>query len=252
MAGHSKWANIKHQKAAADAKKGKAFSKIAKELTVAARLGGGDIDGNISLRPLIAKARSVNMPADNIDRAIKKGTGEGSESDNIEEVNYEGYACGGVGVIVKALTDNRNRTAAEVRFCFNKAEFNLGQTGSVSRGFQRKGVIEIEAEGVSEEALLEAAMEAGAENFEQEGDRFVVTTAPNDYHSVSEALVKAGFSAVDSEITLVPDIYVELTDLEQIQSIMAFVEALEELDDVQDVYTNLDVTDEVAAQLDNA
>ena len=249
MSGHSKWANIKHQKAAADAKKGKAFSKIAKELTVAARLGGGDLDGNISLRPLIAKARAVNMPADNIERAIKKGTGEGADTDNIEEVNYEGYACGGVGVIVKALTDNRNRTAAEVRFCFNKASFSLGQTGSVSRGFQRKGVIEIEAEGVSEESLLEAAMEAGAENFEQEGDRFVVTTAPNDYNNVCEVLRKAGFVAVESEITLVPDTYVELTDLEQIKSIMAFVEALEELDDVQDVYTNLDVSDDVAAQL---
>ncbi len=252
MAGHSKWANIKHKKAAADAKKGKAFSKIAKELTVAARLGGGDPEANISLRPILAKAKAVNMPSDNIERAIKKGTGEGADVSNIEEVTYEGYAAGGVGVIVKTLTDNRNRTAGEVRHCFTKAGFSLGQTGSVSRSFQRKGVIEFAVEGVSEDALMEAALEAGAENFEREGDRFIISTAPNDYNAVSEALVQAGFTAVESELTLVPDTYMEVSDLDQIRATLAFVEALEDLDDVQDVYTNLDVGDEAASQLEDA
>jgi YebC/PmpR family DNA-binding regulatory protein len=250
MAGHSKWANIKHKKAAADAKRGKAFSKIAKEITVAARIGGGDPAANIALRPLLAKARAVNMPADNIDRAIKKGTGEGQEGVHFEEIVYEGYAGDGVGIIVKCLTENKNRTAAEVRHCFNKHNNNLGQSGSVSRSFQRKGVITFEKENISEEALLEASLEAGAENFEDQGDSFVVTTEPSDYADVAEALENAGFSAVDSELTLVPDLLFEVTDIDQAKSITGFIDALEDLDDVQNVYTNMDIPDEVAEQLD--
>jgi len=251
MAGHSKWANIKHRKGAADAKKGKVFSKIAKELTVAARMGAsGDPETNISLRPILAKAKSVNMPADNIERAIKKGTGEGADAVQLEELIYEGYATGGIGVIVKALTDNKNRTAAEVRNVFNKANNSLGQTGSVSRSFQRKGLIHIPAEGVDEDSLMEAAIDAGAENMEREGDSFTVTTAPNDYNAVLEALNAAGYNTADSELTLVPDTTMDVTSVEQAQSVMKFIEALEDLDDVQDVYTNMDVSDELAEQMD--
>jgi YebC/PmpR family DNA-binding regulatory protein len=251
MAGHSKWANIKHRKGAADAKRGKVFSKIAKELTVAARMGNsGDPEFNISLRPILAKAKAVNMPADNIDRAIKKGTGDGGEAVQLEELIYEGYASGGVGIIVKALTDNKNRTAAEVRNVFNKHNNSLGQTGSVSRSFQRKGVIHIPSEGLGEDTLLEAAMEAGAENFENEGDRYLVTTAFADYHAVTEALTAAGFNTADSELTLLADLLVQATDPDHARSVIAFIEALEDLDDVQDVYSNLDVSDEIAEQLD--
>jgi YebC/PmpR family DNA-binding regulatory protein len=248
MAGHSKWANIKHKKAAVDAKKGKAFSKIAKEITVAARIGGGDPAANISLRPLIAKARGVNMPADNIERAIKKGTGEGSDGVQFDEIVYEGYAEG-VGIIVKCLTENRNRTAAEVRHCFNKNNNSLGQTGSVSRGFQRKGLITFSKENTDEEALLEAAMDAGAADFEEQDDCFVVSCEATDYNTVSDALEKAGFVASDSELTLVPDILFEMTDVEKVQKVMTFVELLDDLDDVQNVYTNMDVPDEIAEQL---
>ncbi|WFB34766.1 YebC/PmpR family DNA-binding transcriptional regulator [Kiritimatiellota bacterium B12222] len=251
MAGHSKWANIKHKKAAVDAKKGKAFSKIAKEITVAARIGGGDPGSNITLRPLLAKARAVNMPADNIDRAIKKGTGEGNDSVQFDEIVYEGYAGDGVGIIVQCLTENRNRTAAEVRHCFNKANNNLGQTGSVSRSFQRKGLITFSTENTDEEALLEAAMEAGAADFEEQGDSFVVTTEPTDYPAVSDALEKAGFNAIDTEMTLVPDMLFEMTDVEKTKQVMAFIEQLEDLDDVQNVYTNMDVSDEIAEQLED-
>jgi len=251
MAGHSKWANIKHKKAAVDAKRGKVFSKIAKEITVAARMGGGDPAANISLRPLLAKARAVNMPADNIDRAIKKGTGEGNDAAQFVEIVYEGYAGDGVGIIVKTLTENKNRTASEVRHCFNKHGNSLGQTGSVSRGFQRKGVITFSSEDCGEEALLEASLEAGAENFEEQGDSFVVTCDPGAYPDVSDALEQAGFKAIDSEITLVPDLMIEVNDPAKVKAVMAFVEALEDLDDVQNVYTNMDVPDEVAEQLDD-
>lgn len=249
MAGHSKWANIKHKKAAVDAKKGKTFSKIAKEITVAARLGGGDPAANISLRPLLSKARAVNMPADNIERAIKKGTGEGNEGVQFDEIVYEGYAGDGVGIIVKCLTENRNRTAAEVRHCFNKANNNMGQNGSVSRSFQRKGLITFAKENTDEEALLEAAMEAGAADFEDQGDSFVISCEPSDYNSVSDALEKAGFNATDSELTLVPDMLFEMRDVEKIKSVMAFIESLEDLDDVQNVYTNMDVPDDIAELL---
>ena len=250
MAGHSKWANIKHKKAAADAKRGKAFSKIAKEITVAARMGGGDPAANITLRPLLAKARAVNMPADNIDRAIKKGTGEDQDGVHFDEIVYEGYAGDGVGIIVKCLTENKNRTAADVRHCFNKHNNSLGQTGSVSRGFQRKGVITFSKEDTAEVDLLEASLEAGAENFEDQGDTFVVTTDPSDYPDIADALENAGFKAVDSELTMVPDMLFEVTDVGQAKSITAFLDALEDLDDVQNVYTTMDIPDEVAEKLD--
>jgi YebC/PmpR family DNA-binding regulatory protein len=250
MAGHSKWANIKHKKAAVDAKRGKAFSKIAKEITVAARMGGGDPAANISLRPLLAKARAVNMPADNIDRAIKKGTGEGQDDVQFVEIVYEGY-CNGVGIIVKTLTENKNRTASEVRHCFSKHNNNLGQTGSVSRSFERKGVITFSAEDTDEEELMMAALEAGAEDIQDNGETYAVTSDPNDYPDLSDALEEAGFKAIDSELTLVSDLLFEMTDVETTQSVMNFIEALEDLDDVQNVYTNMDVPDAIAEQLDS-
>lgn len=249
MAGHSKWANIKHRKGAADAKRGKVFSKIAKEITVVARIGGGDPGQNPSLRPLIQKARAANMPADNIDRAIKKGTGELDDGVVFEELTYEGYATGGVGVIVKVLTDNKNRSASEVRHCFTKADNNMGQQGSVSRSFQRKGLITVPAEGVEEEALLELVLEAGAENFEQEGGIFSITTEPNEFMQVVDALNEAEIPVQSSELTLISDLLTEVSDPKQAQSVLNFIEALEDLDDVQDVYHNMDVSDDVLAQL---
>ncbi|MDF3127814.1 YebC/PmpR family DNA-binding transcriptional regulator [Kiritimatiellaeota bacterium B1221] len=248
MAGHSKWANIKHKKAAVDAKRGKAFSKIAKEITVAARIGGGDPAANISLRPLLAKARAVNMPADNIDRAIKKGTGEGQDGVTFDEIVYEGYSEG-VGIIVKCLTENKNRTAAEVRHCFNKANNNLGQSGSVSRSFQRRGLITFSKDDTDEEELMMAALEAGADDIEDQGETFVVNCDPSSYPEISDALEQAEFKAIDSEITLVPDLLFEMTEVEKVQKVMGFIEALEDLDDVQNVYTNMDVPDEIADQL---
>lgn len=242
MAGHSKWANIKHRKAASDAVKGKVFSKLAKEITVAARLGGGDPSGNITLRSLIQKARGVNMPADNIDRAIKKGTGE-IASDAMEEVVYEGFALGGVSVIISCLTDNRNRTAAEVRHVFSKHGGNLGQQGSVIRNYNRKGQIFVDGASIDEDKLIEIAVEAGAEDVQRSGDEFEVTTDPSEFHQVLEKLTAAGIKPGESEITMIPVLEVEVTDKEQAAQLIKFVGALEELDDVQNVYSNFDIDD---------
>lgn len=242
MAGHSKWANIKHRKAASDAVKGKVFSKLAKEIMVAARLGGGDPSGNITLRSLIQKARGVNMPADNIDRAIKKGTGE-IASDAMEEVVYEGFAVGGVSVIVACLTDNRNRTAAEVRHVFSKHGGNLGQQGSVIRNYNRKGQIFVDASTIEEDKLIEIALEAGAEDVQRSGDEFEVTTDPSEFHQVLEKLTSAGIKPGESEITMIPVLEVEVTDKDQAAQLIKFVGTLEELDDVQNVYSNFDIDD---------
>jgi YebC/PmpR family DNA-binding regulatory protein len=242
MAGHSKWANIKHRKAASDAVKGKVFSKLAKEITVAARLGGGDPAGNITLRSLIQKARGVNMPADNIDRAIKKGTGE-IASDAMEEVVYEGFAVGGASVIISCLTDNRNRTAAEVRHVFSKHGGNLGTQGSVIRNYNRKGQIFVDASTIEEDKLIEIALEAGAEDVQRCGDEFEVITDPSEFHQVLEKLAAAGIKPGESEITMIPVLEVEVTDKEQAAQLIKFVGTLEELDDVQNVYSNFDIDD---------
>lgn len=249
MAGHSKWANIKHKKGKADAARGKVFSKIAKEIMVAASAGGGNVDDNIQLRALVQKAKGVSMPKDNIDRAIKKGTGE-LEGGRLEEGSYEGYAAGGIAVVVKVLTDNKNRSASEVRQAFKKAGANMAEQGAVSRMFQRKGQIFIDKDQTDEEALMELVLEAGAEDLKTEGDQFEVITDPNDYDVVSDAITQAGIDMAESEITMIPDVVTEVTDVDKAESIMRFVEALEELDDVQDVYTNFDISDEIAAQLD--
>jgi YebC/PmpR family DNA-binding regulatory protein len=249
MAGHSKWANIKHRKGKADAARGKVFSKIGKDIMVAAAAGGGNVDDNIQLRALVQKAKGVSMPKDNIDRAIKKGTGE-LEGGQLEEGSYECYAAGGIAVVVKVLTDNKNRSAAEVRHAFTKAGTELAAPGSVSRMFQRKGQIYIEKDQTDELTLMDLALEAGAEDLKTEGEQFEIITDPNDFDAVSDAITKAEIDMAESEITLIPDLVVEVTDLSQAKSIMGFVEKLEELDDVQDVYTNFDISDDVAAQLE--
>jgi YebC/PmpR family DNA-binding regulatory protein len=249
MAGHSKWANIKHRKGAADAKRGKVFSKIAKEIMVVARQGGGDPAANITLRSLIAKARSVNMPADNIDRAIKKGTGELDDGSVFEEIVYEGFAGGGVGILVAVLTDNRNRSTAEVRHCFTKNNLTLGTQGSVSRSFNRKGLITVPAEGIDEEELMELAIENGAEDFERDGDSFSITTDPNSFMDVMDALEAKGIPTESSEITLLPDMLTPVTEADDAKKVMNFVEALDDLDDVQNVYHNMDVDDAIMEQL---
>lgn len=248
MSGHSKWANIKHRKAASDAAKGKVFSKIAKEITVAARLGGGDPAGNITLRSLIQKARGVNMPNDNIDRAIKKGTGEIAGA-AMEEVVYEGFATGGVSLVVSCLTDNRNRTAAEIRHVFNKQGGNLAQQGSVTRNYSRKGQIYIDAATIEEDKLLEMALEAGAEDVSRQDNEFEVLTDPTEFHTVLEKLTQAGIKPGESAITLIPLLEVKVTDKEQAGQLIKFVGALEELDDVQNVYSNFDIDESIVDEV---
>ena len=239
MSGHSKWATIKHAKGAADAKRGQLFTKFIKEISIAAKMGGGDTATNPRLRTAVLKARAANMPKDNIERAIKKGTGE-LGAVNYEELLYEGYGPGGVAVLVEVLTDNKNRTAASVRNIFTKSGGNLGATGSVAYMFNRKGVIEYDAEVVSEEAIMEAALEAGAEDIATEDGVITVTTDPNDFASVLEALQEKGFESVSAAVSMVPDTYVAL-DADTTQKALKMIDKLEEDDDVQTVSSNIEI-----------
>lgn len=236
MSGHSKWATIKHAKGAADAKRGQLFTKFIKEISIAARMGGGDPDSNPRLRTAILKARASNMPKDNIERAIKKGTGELGNA-VFEEKVYEGYGPAGVAILVEVLTDNNNRAAANVRNIFSKTGGNLGATGSVSYMFQRKGVIEFDAEAVNEDEIMDAGLEAGAEDIVNEDGVITVTTDPNDFATVLEALQAKNFTALSAEVSMVPDTYSAL-DMESAQKLQKLVDRLEEDDDVQNVYTN--------------
>jgi YebC/PmpR family DNA-binding regulatory protein len=251
MSGHNKWSTIKHKKGAADAKRGKIFSKIAKEMTIVAKTGGGNPENNPTLRTLIAKAKAVNMPNDNIDRAIKKGTGE-LAADILEEITYEGYAQGGVGLVVKVLTDNKNRAAAEVRNVFKKNGSDFAGLGAVSRGFERKGTIMIPAAaGITEDGLMEIVLEAGADDLLAEEGGFTVTTQPAAFSAVCAALEEKGI-AIDqehSQVGLVALTPVPVTDVAVAKAVNKFVAALEEHDDVQDVYTNMEIDDALAAQL---
>ena len=246
MSGHNKWSTIKHKKGAADAKRGKIFSKLAKEIMVVARQGGGDPSANITLRSLIQKAKGVNMPNDNIDRAIKKGTGEDGGA-VFEEIVYEGYASGGVALIVYVLTDNKNRAAAEIRHIFTKQGSSFAQQGSVSRSFDRKGQIIVDAEGVDEDQLMEVALEAGADDIELDGDQFEILTDPKAFNDVCEALEAANIETVAKEITLLPQLQTVVDEVSTAQSVMRFIAALEDNDDVQNVYSNMDMTEEVLA-----
>ncbi len=249
MAGHSKWANIKHKKGRADAARGKVFSKLAKEMTVAARAGGGDPDANITLRMLIGKAKAVNMPNDNIERAIKKGTGE-LEGGQLEECVYEAYAAGGIGIIIEALTDNKNRAASEIKNVLTKNGVSLAQQGDVSRMFQRKGQILVDASRIDEETLMEKVLEAGAEDMTRQDGQFEILTAPGDYSDVANALSEAGIETVSSEVTMLPDMPTEVTDKDQAEKLLKFVERLEDLDDVQNVYPAFDIDDAILAELE--
>lgn len=242
MAGHSKWANIKHRKARQDAQRGKIFTKLIRELTVAAKEGGGLVEDNPRLRLAVDKALGANMTRDTIDRAIARGAGT-NEADNVEELSYEGYGVSGVAVYVEAMTDNRNRTAAEVRHAFSKHGGNLGTDGSVAYLFERKGQI-LFAPGIDEEALMDAALEAGADDVIVNDDGSIeVLTGFADFISVNEALKKDGFAAEEAEVAMIPSTTAEL-DSEAAEKIFKLIDALEDLDDVQNVYTNAEFPDE--------
>jgi YebC/PmpR family DNA-binding regulatory protein len=246
MAGHSKWANIQHKKKAVDAKRGKIFTRLNREITVAAREGGGDPDSNPRLRLAIDKANAANMPKDNIERTIKKATGE-LEGVSYEEARYEGYAAGGVAVMVDCLTDNRNRTVAEVRHAFSKHGGNLGTDGSVAYLFSKIGVLNF-APGTSEDKVMEVALDAGAEDVVTEDDGSIeVTTTPEAYSDVLAAMREAGLEPENAEVTMRASTEVDL-DVETGQKVLKFLDVLEDLDDTQDVYNNAVIPDEVYAQ----
>jgi len=247
MAGHSHWAGIKYQKAVVDARRGKLFSKLARRIITAARLGGGDPDTNLELRYAIAEARAANMPKDNIERAIKRGTGEIAGAD-FTEVIYEGYAPGGVAVLVQALTDNRNRTVSELRKLFERRGGNLGTTGCVAWMFERRGLFLVEAEGVDEDELLELVLEAGAEDLKSSGDVYEVTCPVSEFGRLREALEGAGYRLRLAEVSYIPTQTVTL-DEEGARPVLKLLSELQDHDDVQHVYSNFEVPDEVLAAL---
>lgn len=248
MAGHSKWANIKHKKGAADAKRGKIFTRLIKEITVAARMGGGDPDGNPRLRTAIASARSENMPKDNIVRAIKKGTGE-LEGEVYDEILYEGYGPGGVAVLVECMTDNRNRTVADVRHFFAKSNGNLGESGCVAWMFDKKGQIVVDKATTTEDELMELALEAGAEDVVEEDEQFQVLTTPDDFDEVRESLEKAGVAFVEASVTMIPQNIVEVTEEKPAKALLKLLENLEDHDDVQNVHANFDIDNDLMEKL---
>jgi YebC/PmpR family DNA-binding regulatory protein len=248
MSGHSKWSTIKHKKGATDAKRGKIFTRLIKEITVAARMGGGDPDGNPRLRSAIASAKTENMPKDNIVRAIKKGTGE-LEGAIYDEILYEGYGPGGVAVLVECMTDNRNRTVADVRHFFAKSNGNLGESGCVAWMFDKKGLLQVEKEGVTEEQLMEMALEAGAEDVVEEDDEFQVITAPESFDAVRDALEANKVRFIDASITMIPQNNIEVTDEKIAISLLKLLENLEDHDDVQTVHANFDIDDDLMEKL---
>ena len=245
MSGHSKWSSIKHKKGAADIKRGKLFSKLSRAIIVAAKEGGGDPDGNLALQNAVEKARSYSMPKDNIERAIAKGAGEGAGGQAFETIVYEGYGPGGVAILAEALTENRNRTAAEVRHTFSKHGGNLGTDGSVAWMFERRGMVLVPAEGVDEDALMLAAAEGGADDVAGDGSSFEVTGAPEALREVRQAIEDAGFQIESAELTMLPKTTVEIAEESAARTLVKLVEALEELDDVQEVYANFDIPEQL-------
>ncbi|UCF37368.1 MAG: YebC/PmpR family DNA-binding transcriptional regulator [Acidobacteriota bacterium] len=239
MSGHSKWHSIRHKKAAVDAKRGKMFTRLIKEISVAARLGGGDLDSNPRLRTAIQAAKDANMPHENIKRAVLKGTGE-LPGQSYEDISYEGYGPGGVAVYIEALTDNKNRTVAEIRHLFSKHGGNLGESGSVGWMFDKKGFISVEKSATSEVALLEVALEAGAEDLQADGDEFTIYTPLEDFEAVKQAITDASIPMDSNELTMIPqnEIHIEGKTAAQMMRLM---DALEEHDDVQNVYANFDI-----------
>ena len=247
MSGHSKWATIKRKKAATDQARGKLFSKYIKEVTIAARNGGGDPESNPRLRAAVAAAKAVNMPSANIDRAIKRGTGE-IEGVSYEETQYEGYASGGVAVLVEVATDNRNRTAGDVRHIFTKHGGNLGEAGSVSYLFKARGVILVDKSAASEDALIETVLDAGADDVNTEGETYEILTPPGRLEAVKEALAAKNVPIQSAELTKISSIQVPLTEKDA-ESVLRLVDALEDHEDVQKVYANFNVPDEVLTRL---
>lgn len=248
MAGHSHWAGIKHKKAAVDAKRGKLWSKLSKAIIVAAKTGGGDPDANLRLRYAIDDAKAVSMPKDNIERAIKKGTGE-IAGGNLESVIYEGYGPGGVAVLCEALTDNRNRTAPEIRKAFERADGKLGNTGCVAWMFESKGLFLIPADRTDEDTLMEIALEAGAEDVRRDGDNFVVTSDPSVFRDLAAALADANIEPEVKETTLIPSNTVDVDDAATARKILKLMERLDDLDDVQNVSSNFNIPDDVMAEV---
>ncbi len=241
MSGHSKWHSIKHKKGALDAKRGKLFTKFIKELTVAARTGGGDPDANARLRKAISDAKAGNMPNDTIDRAIRRGTGA-EEGVNYEEITYEGYGPGGVALLIEAVTDNRNRTVAEIRHMFSKNGGNLGESGSVGWLFEKKGYIVVEKAAKPEEELFDIAIEAGADDLRDDEDNFEIITSPESFEKVQEAIKSAGIEPQVAEVSMVPQTYVQLAGNDARQ-MLKLMEAIEDHDDVQKVYANFDINE---------
>jgi YebC/PmpR family DNA-binding regulatory protein len=244
MSGHSKWSTIKHKKGAADAKRGKIFTRIIKEMTVAARMGGGDVDGNPRLRAAVAEAKANNMPKDNIDRAVKRGTGE-LEGVNYEELTYEGYGPGGVAIMVETMTDNTNRTTPEIRHVFEKCGGNMGTPGSVRFQFERKGYFAIEKSAANEDRLMEIALEAGADDLQtDDADIYEIYTTPEAFEQVRQALEKNKVPTVEAKLGMIPANYVKLDD-QKSKQMMRLMEMLDDQDDVQNVYTNFDIPEEM-------
>jgi len=247
MSGHSKWSTIKHKKAAKDAKRGKIFTKLIKEITVAARLGGGDINGNPRLRTAVQTARGSSMPSENIDRAIKKGTGE-LEGVNYEEVQYEGYGPGGVAVMASALTDNRNRTVAEIRRIFEKCGGSMGTSGCVAWMFHKRGVITVDKAKVEEERLMEIALEAGADDVSDTGDVFEIVTAPDAFEAVNTAIQNAAIETMTAEVAMVPENTVQVAGNDA-EKTMKLLDELDDHDDIQTVASNADLSQEELERL---
>jgi YebC/PmpR family DNA-binding regulatory protein len=249
MAGHSKWSKVKRFKGAIDAKRGQIFSKLSKEISIAAKTGGGDPTANPRLRSAIQAARNQSMPNDNIERAVKRGTGEGSEAAHFDEIVYEGYAPGGVAVIVEAATDNKNRTAAEIRSIFTKNNGNLGSSGSVSYMFHKKGQITVPRDSIDEDRIFELALEAGAEELTTDEDQYLIITSHDQLYAVAEALKQAGVTTDGQKFTFIPDTTVPVADETVARQILRLCDALEDDDDVQSVYSNLDIPEELLARM---
>ena len=245
MSGHSKWSTIKHKKGAADAKRGKLFSKLTRAIIVAAKEGGGDPAANLALQNAIEKARSYSMPKDNIDRAIAKGSGADADASQFETIVYEGYGPSGVAVIVEALTDNRNRTASDVRHTFAKNDGNLGTTGAVAWLFERRGVVFVPADGADEDELTLAAAEGGADDVTLDGSSFQILSAPESLAAVRESIESAGFTVENSELTMLPKTTVEVVDERDAKKVLRLMDQLEDNDDVQDVFANFDIPEQV-------
>lgn len=249
MSGHSKWHSIKHKKAKVDAQRGKIFTRLIKELTVAARMGGGDPDANSRLRTAMAAAKAANMPADNIDRAIKKGTGE-LPGVSYEEISYEGYGPGGVAILIDTMTDNKNRTVAEIRHMMGKHGGNLGANGCVSYMFHKKGIILVDKDEVDEDELMEVALEAEAEDMIGDDAHFEISTDPSTFENVRSAIEENGFPIASAELTMVPDNTVKVS-AKDAPKVLRLMDTIENQDDVQNVYSNFDIPEELLAELEN-